>query len=104
MITAEDIILEELVLLEEELKPKVRRLNELKDMFKQRGSFATDIFVCAVNEQTQRRLVSLDKAVAALGKEMLDSFELIQTITFKTVRVSRKTVEEGSGITELSVI
>lgn len=93
MIMPDDILLEELIELEAELKPKVRRLDELKTMFKDRGSFSTDLHVCAVNEQTQKRLVSLDKAIAALGKEMLENFELIQTITFRTVRVSRKSIE-----------
>ncbi len=103
MITPDDILLEELIELEAELKPKVRRLDELKTMMKDRGSFATDLHVCAVNEQTQRRLVSLDKAVAALGKDMLENFELIQTITFKTVKVSRKAIEADS-LADLYVI
>lgn len=97
----DDSMLEEIILLEEELKPKIKRLNELKGHCKTRGSFATDFFVCAVEDRSQTRLVSLDRAVKALGREMLESFDLIQVIMFSTVHVTRKKLELiSNGVSE----
>ncbi len=92
MITKDDLLLQEIVELEAALKPMVRRLKELKEQCKDKGSFATDIYVCSVKEQTRTGLVGLERAIDALGREMLQSFDLIQTVLFKTVHVSRRDV------------
>lgn len=87
MIIAEQL-LSELLNLEEELKPKIKRLSELKEWCKERGSFATASYICVVKEREQVRLVSLETAVRRLGRETLEMFSMIQIIKFKVVNVS----------------
>lgn len=89
-----DQSLKELLALEAEVKPKLKRIEEIKTWCKDQGSFATLHYVCAVIPRQRTCLVSLDKAVTALGKEMLESFNLIQTVTFSIVNVSEKSVVE----------
>lgn len=87
-----DIVLDELLNLEDDIKPKLKRIEEIKTWCKEQGSFCTDYHVCSIKEHTRTAIVSLKKAVDALGKEMLESFGLIQTTEFKTVHVSKKSI------------
>src|SRR5579859_2409608 len=90
-----DEVLEELLELEKDVKPKLKRIEEIKSWCKEKGSFHTDKYVCSVQTRTRTCLVSLEKATLALGKTMLESFNLIQESVFKVVSVS-----ENLGIKE----
>lgn len=85
-----DGVFKELVSLETELKPKVKRLSELRDWCKGLGTYATENYVCSVRDQERRCLVSLDKAADALGQSFLIEHDLIQVVSFQVVSVSPK--------------
>lgn len=80
----------ELVSLQEYLKPKIKRMEELKTWCKTLGSYATENYVCSVRPQEKVCLVSLDKAIEALGRSLLEEKGLIQTVSFEVVSVSPK--------------
>ncbi len=85
-----DKMLDELLLLEIDVKEKVKRIEAIRTWCKQQGSFSTELHVCSVKSHSRTGLVSLEKAVKALGRDLLENFELINTSTFLTVQVSKK--------------
>lgn len=85
-----DVILHELLVLEADVKVKVKRIDEIKTWCKQQGSFDTEMFVCAVKERSRTGLVSLQKAIDAIGEEILRDNNLIQTSTFLIVMVAAR--------------
>lgn len=100
-IITEDMLLAELLEIEAEIKPRLKRLELLKQWCKDRGTFSTDNYVCAIKPRSRTCLVSLDKAIEALGKEMLESFSLIQTISFLTVHVNKRNIRMDRVIIKL---
>lgn len=84
-----DGILEELLMLEADIKSMTKRVDEIKKYCKERGSFSTARFVCAIKDRSQVRLVSLDRATEILGADMIQECGLSQTITFSVVCVSK---------------
>lgn len=88
MRTPTDSELRELLLLKEEAKAIKKRVDEITDMCKSRGSFCSEYFVCAVSPQERTGLAGLDEVVAVIGREILDKHDLIRTSTFDVVKVS----------------
>lgn len=87
--SAEDLILEEYLKLDREIKEKTKRLEELKEWCKSKGSFATQLFVCALMPRERTSLAPLDEVAAALGKDALERFNLIRRHSFCIVQVTR---------------
>lgn len=85
----EGVLLEFLTLVSE-VKFMEQRIEEIKVLLKSIGSFSTANFVCAVSDQEQVRLKSLQDFEAALGRELLEQKNLIKTINFKIVKVAKK--------------
>lgn len=81
-------VLTEFLSLKQELKLKETRLKEIQTWCKEQGSFATDVYVCSVTDRSRTGLVGLEKAIEALGKELLEQHDLITTSTFSVVSVS----------------
>lgn len=89
-ITVTESVLEELLDLEADIKPKVKRIAEIKDWCKQVGSFNTDHYICLIKDQERTGLVSLEKAVGKLGRTILEETGCIQTTSFQTVHIAAK--------------
>lgn len=84
-----DQLLDELLVLEAEIKDMSKRVDEIKKWCKERGSFSTSKYVCAIKTRSMVKLVSLEVATKILGTDMIQECGLTQTITFPVVSVSR---------------
>lgn len=92
-------LLSELLELEANVKPMIRRINEIKEWCKEQGSFCTLQYVCSVQGRMQKRLIGLQAAIDAMGgEEALEELGLIQIIEFLTVHVGRKSSYNGSDL------
>ena len=87
-------LLKELLDLEAEVKPKVKRIEEIKTWCKDQGSFSTDSFVCSIKPHTREGMVPLSIAVERVGRDTLEEFELIKMTEYSTVNVSPKATLE----------
>lgn len=86
-----DSVLDELMALEKEVKPALKRIGEIRDWCRKMGTFSTERYVCAVLDKEQRRLIGLEAAALALGGvDIVEELGLIQIIEFKTIHVSRR--------------
>lgn len=85
-----DSILKELLVLQADIGPKIKRINEIKAWCIEAGSFSTLNHVCSVAIRERTGLVSLDKAIEVLGEKLLKEKGLIQTISFQVVSISSK--------------
>lgn len=83
-----DEVLKELIKLEKEVKIKSKRIQEIRDACKTKGSFCTFSFVCSVWEQERTAIAGLQECIAALTKEVLEGHELIKTSRFLLVKVA----------------
>lgn len=76
-----------------ELTMMIKRLearrDEIKELCKASGSFCSRNFVLSVTDQSRTGLVGLEFVEKALGREILDYHNLIQTSWFQVVRVSK---------------
>lgn len=84
-----DSELEEFLFLQKLEKQTVKRLTELKDLCKQRGSFCQADYVCTVYEQEQTRLVGLKEAADAIGMQTLIQNDMVKVVSFCIVKVTR---------------
>ncbi len=83
-------LLAEYLALQEELKIKGKRYDEIRNWCKAQGTFATDQYVCAVKLQTRVGLAGLETVTTALGREILEENDLIRESEFLLVSVSPK--------------
>lgn len=82
-----DADLKELLTLEASVRLMNVRIKEIKEACKQIGSFTTQKHMCAVIEQQRTGLVGLSTVELALGRELLNAHNLIQTTAFLVVKV-----------------
>lgn len=92
VITIDETTLDEFISLNHEITEKTKRLNEIKELLKEIGSFSTTTHVCAVFDQSRTIMASVPEAILVFGKQMLVENDLIKTSCFKVVKVSRKAV------------
>lgn len=85
-----DSILQELLNLESTVKIAQKRIVEIKEACKLKGSFATAYFVCSVYEQSARRLAPLDEVASVVGMDVLVKNNLINQTTYQVVKVTQK--------------
>ena len=86
--TPTDAELAEFLQLQQTIKVATERLDELKELMKERGTFSSKKYACLVNEQTQQRLAGLEEVQKVFGRETLERYLLIKQHTFKVVKVS----------------
>ena len=87
--TPTDAELEEFLHLQKAVKPMLKRIEEIRSLCKERGSFFTANYVCSVKLQERRGMAGLDECIDALGQELLDKHELIRLSSFLLVYVAR---------------
>lgn len=90
MYTPTDSDLREFIALQTTIKIMQKRLDEIKEVCKERGSFCSNNYTCTVLVQERLALLGLDHVQKALGKEILEKHELIKMSTFQVVKVARK--------------
>lgn len=88
--TPSDNELRELLFLQAAVKDMQSRITLILDLCKVRGSFCTENYVVVVYPQKQRRLAGLDVVMEALGKDILEKYELIKYYEFRIVKVAEK--------------
>lgn len=81
-------IFRELMELESDIKPKVKRIAEIKAWCKELGTMSTDEYVCCITMRQRTCLVGLDQVVNALGRTILDEMKLIQVVEYQVVNIS----------------
>lgn len=86
-----DNMLKELLILEKDVKIKQKRIEDIKKMCKNTGSFSTLNYVCTIKEQQRRSMVGVDKAIDLVGMDYLVSNNLLTLSRFSTVHVAEKT-------------
>lgn len=85
-----DAALGEYLELKEKVKIITERLKDINEWCKALGSFSTDVYVVAIVPCSQTRLVGMEDAIKALGKDVLEAYNLIQVIEFEKVNISKK--------------
>lgn len=90
MIEINDDLLAEFLYLKTRARITDERINEISKALKEKGSFATDRYVCAVSRQARHQLKGLEAVVAAFSREALMANNLIDVIEYKILMVSRK--------------
>jgi hypothetical protein len=85
-----DELLAEYVALNEEVKAKTKRLEEIKKACKERGSFTTKNFMCAIDVQNRVGLPGLDEVTKHIAKETLMVLGLLRTTSVVSVRITPK--------------
>lgn len=91
-----DDMLEELLLLEAQIKPMLKKISEIKDLCKKVGSFYTTGYVCTVTMQTGERLAGLKAVSEVIHPSILRKHGLIQQFESIYVRVAR--IENTTGL------
>lgn len=86
-----EAVLEELLILKDQIKPIIKRISEIEEWCKNRGSFNTANYVCVVKPQSRKQAASCDILVSKLGDEdMLFDLGIIRTVNYLIVSVGRK--------------
>lgn len=85
-------MLRELFALEQEVRKKQKRISEIKDLCRLKGSFATKEFVCSVSEVSREIIGPTQKVLQVFGREALEKAELIYTSKFVTIRTTKKDI------------
>lgn len=85
-----EAVLAEYLRLKATVPPLLKQIEEIATWCKSRGSFSTRHYVVSIEPRTQNRLCGLEKAMEALGAELLARHNMIQTITFPIVHVTKK--------------
>lgn len=85
-----DALLQELWELERDIKVKELRAHQIKEICKEKGSCTTKHFVCMVEERTRNSMASITKVIDALGRDVLDQYDLIKSTKYLEVRISPK--------------
>ncbi len=83
-------ILREAVELDETIKRATKRLDEIKAIAKEQGSFATKDFVVAVTEVSRESLAGIQQVAAVYTRADLEKHGLIKQSTYQTVKILRK--------------
>ncbi len=83
-------LLKELIALEKDVKPKLKRIDDIKTMCRNTGSFSTENYVCVVKESVRQAMVSLAKATELIGMEFIQKNNLVTYSKVLTVSVSEK--------------
>lgn len=65
-----------------------KRLDQLKQLCKDVGTFSTDRYAVVVLEQCQERLATLEDVSKIFGYAKLQKYGLIKSIKFSVVKVS----------------
>lgn len=83
-------ILTEFMQLQTVAKQCAKRIDEIKDWCKEKGTFNTNKFVCAVMKRSRTGMVSIEKATKQVGLPFLEANMLIQVSEFEIVQVTEK--------------
>lgn len=97
MLINENDLLEELFSLLQDAKVIDKRIEELKAYCKDKGSFYTKDYVCAVNGRSRMSMVGVEEAIAKLGKEFLMGHNMIRSHNFLAVTVAKKELGQAIG-------
>lgn len=84
-----DTFLQHYLFLQQENKRLTARIEEMKEILKDNGSCMTASFVVSVMDQERTMLKPMEAVCAAFTKELVKEYNLIQTVKFKTVQVSK---------------
>lgn len=85
-----DEILNEFITLNEEIKLKTKRLEEIKEACKQKGSFSTKDFVCSIEVQERLGLPGFNEVIRVIERETLEALNLVRKTKVIIVRVNKK--------------
>jgi hypothetical protein len=88
-LTAVEALLTEYLKLLEDIKPMSKRIEEIRAWCKEMGPFATDHFVCSIEDRERTGVVPLQELIEILGKEKIEALGLTKTCAFSIVHVSR---------------
>lgn len=90
-------LLREYIFLKDEIRIKTKRLSEIQTWLKSKGTFSTDLYVCAVKLQTRTGLAGLEVVAEAIGRAILEEHDLIRVSEFLLVNVSAKVLDLGDN-------
>lgn len=83
--------LAEFLKLQQEIKQKSRRMDEIRKACKEAGSFCTANHACVVYEQEQRRLIGLEEASSIPGAlDFFEKYDMIKVLDFLVVKIARR--------------
>lgn len=88
MRTPTDLELKEFLELNDTIKQLTKRLDELKEMCRNRGTFHTSRFACVVVEQAQERLAGLSEVCKVYDRGELEMHGLINRSISLIVKVA----------------
>lgn len=88
MRTPTDAELKEFLELQQTIKVATKRLEEIKAVCKERGTFHTRLYACVVVEQPQERLAGLESVSLVFGRDVLESNGLINRFSSLIVKVA----------------
>lgn len=88
MRTPTDAELKEFLELQETIKLLTKRLDEIKEMCRGRGTFHTSRFACVVVEQSQERLAGLGEVCKIYDRGELEMHGLINRTVSLIVKVA----------------
>lgn len=80
-------VLQEFIRLNREIKEKTKRLDRIRQACKERGSFVTKDYLCAIETQTRTGLPSLDEVTKYISRDTLQGLGLIRTTPVVSVRI-----------------
>lgn len=81
-------MLEQLIAMETVMKDMSEKVETLKIVLKEHGSFSTRDYVVVVEDRTRDSLPGIKEMISALGEKAIKP--LIKTSSFKVVKVSKK--------------
>ncbi len=87
-------VLSEALNLEETIKAAQKRLDEIRDALKEKGSFATKEFVVAVSETSRKQMAGAKIVLETLKLKEEEALRqgILNVVTYKTVKIARKEV------------
>lgn len=85
-----DDVLKEYKELEAKAKAIEARRKELSDQMKAKGSFSTRNYIVEVETRSRTSLAGLEAVAEIVGRDVLESNDLIKTSQYDIVRVSKK--------------
>lgn len=92
------------------LNEKTKRLLEIKSLisslesekeviekeFKQMGTFETDDYFVAINNQSRKSLAGLNEVTKIINEEILIQHNLIKNTEFKVIKINKKNQNEAA--------
>lgn len=99
MVKVDNGMLKELFNLENEVRKRQKRIAEIKDLCKQKGSFSTKEFICSVNEVEREYVGPIEMVLHIFGREAFETAGVLHKTKYLTVRTSRKGIAPSNGTT-----